>query len=109
MKNPKNTIKSTFKSNLLLLLAASLMAVTGAFVSLEANPQCNQACDRFESCAIEIWKQNGRTIPATEKRKLKPGCMNTCQKHSAAVMSCYQQASNSCMSYWQCISQKYKQ
>ncbi|MBE7440372.1 MAG: Cys-rich protein [Spirochaetales bacterium] len=79
-------------------------AVLAAPVYLSAK-DCKSACDKFVSCTVA---QHKRQPTAEENKKLLGGCMQSCARHTQAVLACYAKSANSCGAYWSCISAAYK-
>lgn len=89
------------------------MVAVGALSGLQAQPAptCNQACTKYKTCTVDMWKKAGRSMTKEQNNALLPGCMKTCNKPDlkSQVIACYSQslkaAGDSCMAYWTCVSQ----
>lgn len=92
-----------------LILAAMAAAVSGGLHAQQNT--CDQACNKYKACTVDMWKKAGRSMTREQNNALLPGCMKTCNqpKFKAQVLNCYTQAlkatGDSCMSYWACVSQ----
>lgn len=92
----------------LILAAVAVSSLSG----LQAQQgTCEQACTKYKTCAVDMWKKAGRTMTKEQNNALLPGCMKTCNqaKFKTQVLACYSQAlkaaGDSCMAYWSCVSQ----
>lgn len=92
-----------------LILALAAVSAVGGLQAQQAT--CEQACSKYKSCTVDMWKKAGRNLTKEQNNALMPGCMKTCNnpKMKPQVLACYGKAvkatGDACMAYWTCVSQ----
>ena len=92
----------------LMTILVSIFFVSVFTFTIQAEPSCPQACDKFITCTEEI---NQTKANVQQKATLSKGCSESCKKHQEKILECFDksnQEGGSCGVYSACVM-KYAQ
>jgi Cys-rich protein (TIGR04453 family) len=92
----------------LITILISIFFISVFNFTIQAEPNCPQACDKFITCTEEI---NQTKANVQQKATLSKGCSESCKKHQEKILECFDksnQEGGSCGVYSACVM-KYAQ